>query len=90
MVWFVLPRVALLKNRDEFVLLTFTFWVGHTSKHTPYRAFLSKLGKGRQPYMCVLVTGIPRLARSAWAQNIANMASLYKHMGDILEGGVSH
>ena len=36
-------------------------------KHTPYSAVLSKLGKGRQRYMCACVTGIPRFSHSAWA-----------------------
>ena len=41
-----------------------------------------KSGKGRQRNMCMCMMGIPRFSRRAWAENIANMASLYKYMGN--------
>ena len=43
---------------------------------------LIKLGKGSQRNMCVCLMGIPRLARSAWAENITNAWLTYTNICD--------
>ena len=45
-----------------------------------------KSGKGRQRNMCACLMGIPRLARSTWAENIANTWLPYTNIWEISKG----